>query len=61
MMLASRLRTHLRAFAADESGASVIEYALIAAATCIAIAALIFQIGDKLEADFQEVHDSFDK
>jgi Flp pilus assembly pilin Flp len=37
-----------RRFAADNSGASAVEYAVLVAALALAISALVYQIGDKV-------------
>jgi Flp pilus assembly pilin Flp len=37
-----------RRFAADNSGASAVEYAILVAALALAISALVYQIGDKV-------------
>lgn len=42
-------------FAADESGATAIEYALIASGIAIAILTVVNGVGTKLTATFQKV------
>jgi pilus assembly protein Flp/PilA len=42
-------------FAKDESGATAIEYGLIAAGISVAIIAVVFQIGTSLNTTFQKV------
>lgn len=44
-------------FANDESGATAIEYGLIAAGISVAIITVAYQIGDQLVAKFTEVRD----
>jgi len=45
----------------DESGATAIEYGLIAALISIAAIALMSQLGDQLKSTFQEVKDGLEK
>lgn len=40
-------------FARDESGATMVEYGVIAAGVCLAIAMVIFQIGGQLSTTFE--------
>ncbi len=47
------LKSRLRAFAADQSGATAIEYGLIAAALALAIIEVIYALGTNLVAKFQ--------
>lgn len=42
-------------FARDESGATAIEYGLIAAGIAVAIIVVVGTVGDNLQATFQEV------
>jgi pilus assembly protein Flp/PilA len=44
-------------FAADESGATAIEYGLIAAGISVAIIAVVGTIGTQLNATFTYIHD----
>jgi pilus assembly protein Flp/PilA len=44
-------------FVKDESGATAIEYGLIAAGISVAIAALVFTIGSQLVETFQGISD----
>jgi pilus assembly protein Flp/PilA len=46
----------LRKFLQDESGATAIEYGLIAAAISVAIIVIVGTVGDNLTATFQSVH-----
>ena len=48
----------LRRFIRDESGATAIEYGLIAAGISIAIIAVVFTLGGQLNTTFSEVNDS---
>jgi pilus assembly protein Flp/PilA len=54
MTLRESLAT-LRRFAADQSGANAVEYALLVAAICIAILAMVESMRDKLIAVFTNV------
>ncbi len=47
----------LRAFIKDESGATAIEYGLIAALVSVAIIGILGTLGDELELTFQEVQE----
>jgi pilus assembly protein Flp/PilA len=42
-------------FARDESGATAIEYGLIAAGISVAIIGVVYSIGDTLEATFTSI------
>jgi pilus assembly protein Flp/PilA len=48
----------LRAFLADESGATAIEYGLIAAGISLAIIAIINGIGTRLNTKFTSINNS---
>jgi pilus assembly protein Flp/PilA len=48
----------LRAFLADESGATAIEYGLIAAGISLAIIAVINGLGTKLNTKFTSINNS---
>jgi pilus assembly protein Flp/PilA len=48
----------LRAFLADESGATAIEYALLAAGISLAIIAVVNGLGTKLNTKFTSVNTS---
>ena len=48
-----KLKCMLAAFAADESGATAIEYGLIAAAIALAIIEVIYALGTNLVAKLQ--------
>jgi pilus assembly protein Flp/PilA len=43
-------------FAMDESGATAIEYGLIAAGISVAIATIVFSVGDKLVTTFTTIN-----
>lgn len=43
----------LSRFARNESGTTMVEYGVIAAGVCLAIAAVIFQIGGQLNNTFE--------
>jgi pilus assembly protein Flp/PilA len=49
-----RLARTARRFAADCSGATAIEYAILAAGIAIAIAAVVYEIGGKVNAMFEQ-------
>jgi pilus assembly protein Flp/PilA len=59
-MVLTRVRAQFDAFLADESGASAVEYGLIAGGIFVAISAIIYQFGDTLEDTYQSVDDSFE-
>lgn len=44
-----------RRFGADSSGASAVEYAVLAAAIALAIVALVYQIGGSVAGMFEKV------
>ena len=50
----------LRTFLEDESGATAIEYGLIAALIAVAIIAALQGLSDALVENFQEIEDSLD-
>ena len=52
-----KLISKAQAFFMDESGATAIEYGLIAAAISVAIAAVLFTFGDNLVLIFTSVGD----
>ena len=45
----------LKKFIRNEVGATAIEYGLIAAGIAVAIAVVVFTVGDKLEALFSDI------
>ena len=45
----------LKRFASDESGATAIEYALIASLIAIALVTILGQLGTRLSAEFSEI------
>ena len=47
--------TDLRAFYRDKSGATAIEYGLIAAGIAVAIIAAVFALGDDIKGFFEDV------
>ena len=49
------LRTKIRAFLADQSGATAIEYGLIAAGISVAIIAVVNGLGTKLKTSFSSI------
>ena len=46
---------HFKAFAGNESGATAIEYALIASLIAVAIVGALTSLGSKLSSEFGEV------
>jgi pilus assembly protein Flp/PilA len=52
------MKTSLRAFATDESGATAIEYGLIAAGIALAILAAVNGLGTKLNTKFGSINSS---
>jgi pilus assembly protein Flp/PilA len=51
----SSLKTKLSAFTADESGATIIEYALLAALVGVALVATLTTLRGKLSGSFSKV------
>ena len=49
--------TDLKAFYRDKSGATAIEYGLIAAGIAVAIIAAVFALGDDIKGFFEDVSD----
>jgi len=49
------MRNFIKSFAQDESGATAIEYGLIAALIAVAIVGALIAVGDKLTATFTKV------
>ena len=47
------------AYFSNEAGATAIEYGLMVAAIALAIIALVFVLGDRIEAGFQGIDDEF--
>jgi pilus assembly protein Flp/PilA len=47
--------TRITKFSADESGATAIEYALIASLIAIALVTILGSLGTRLSAEFSEV------
>jgi Flp pilus assembly pilin Flp len=54
-----RLARTARRFAADCSGASAVEYAILAVLIAVAIAAIVFQIGGSVNSMFETVEGLF--
>ena len=48
----------IQRFLADETGATAIEYSLIAAGIALAIVAVVYEIGPKLVPTFRAVSDN---
>ncbi len=57
-MKVARIRSLLRAFLADEAGATAIEYGLIAAGISLAIIAVVNGLGTKLNTKFTSINSS---
>jgi len=53
----TKLYTYAQAYLKKEDGATAIEYGLIAAGIAVAIVALVFLLGDQIQAAFQDVSD----
>jgi Flp pilus assembly pilin Flp len=49
----SQMLSLMSVFAKDESGTAMVEYGVIAAGICLAIALVIFQIGGQLGTTFE--------
>ena len=49
--------TDVKAFYRDKSGATAIEYGLIAAGIAVAIIAAVFALGDDIKGFFEDVSD----
>ena len=52
------MKTIIRNFLADESGATAIEYGLIAAGIALAIIAVVNGLGSKLNSKFTSINSS---
>jgi pilus assembly protein Flp/PilA len=52
------LGTHLRAVLGDNKGVTALEYGLIAAAICVAIATVVTQLGTTIAAKFTAVNNA---
>jgi pilus assembly protein Flp/PilA len=52
------MRHFLKTFAADQSGATAIEYGLIAAGIAVAIATIVGTVGTSLSGKFNSINDS---
>ena len=55
--MGERSMTTMRKFVKDDSGATAIEYGLIAALVSVAIIAILNTLGDNLNATFTDVSD----
>ncbi len=53
-----RIASRMHAFARDEEGATMIEYALIASLISIVAIALLTDIGDQIQVVFQRIVDA---
>lgn len=53
-----KLITTIRGWATDTSGATAIEYGLIAAGISIAIVVIVFTLGGNVEGVFQQISDA---
>ena len=51
----STARRHLKRFCADESGATAIEYAMVASGIGVAVSAMVYALGGKVKALFTNV------
>jgi pilus assembly protein Flp/PilA len=58
MYMGERSMSSFRKFAKDDSGATAIEYGLIAALVSVAIIAILSTLGDNLNATFKAVADN---
>ena len=58
MRPASKMRTSIARFVKDESGATAIEYGLIAAGISVAIIAVVQGLGSKLNTTFTSVQNA---
>lgn len=51
------MKTLIQKFARDDSGATAIEYGLIAAGIAVVIIVVVGQVGDNLETTFESIRD----
>ena len=51
-----KLLSFIQAYTAKEDGATAIEYGLIAAGVALAIAVIVFTLGDSVEAKFTSLN-----
>jgi pilus assembly protein Flp/PilA len=58
MYMGERSMSSFRKFVKDDSGATAIEYGLIAALVSVAIIAILSTLGDNLNATFKAVADN---
>ncbi len=49
----------IRGFAADQRGATAIEYAMIASGVAVAIAAIVFSLGSSVKGLFTTVNNAY--
>ena len=57
-MTCSHLLASARRFRRDQSGATAVEYALVACGVAVAIAATVFSLGTSVQALYQRVFDT---
>lgn len=55
------MRNFINRFAKDESGATAIEYGLIAALISVVIIGILITVGGKIEGMFSKVSDELDQ
>lgn len=58
-MIFGRIANRMRGFLGDDSGATAIEYALVAGSISIVIVTLALQTGEAVQDRFQAVADGF--
>ncbi len=59
-MVLTCVRAQFDAFLADDSGATAVEYGLIAGGIFVAISAIIYQFGDTVAGTYESVDDGFE-
>ena len=57
-LLIDRALNHIRAFGADQKGATAIEYGLIAALVCVAIIGSLTRFSNEMTTMFNTIKDS---
>ena len=55
-----KLQIFIKTYLLSEKGATAIEYGLMATAIALAILALVFSIGDRMEGGYQVISDTID-
>lgn len=50
------LAKHIKEFAADEQGATAVEYGMMVAAIAAVIVAVVFVLGEKINAAFEKIN-----